>query len=36
MGHLDHERWRKAWQSLLDSHNLVHKRRNTVKIDVSK
>jgi ketosteroid isomerase-like protein len=36
LGRFDRERWRKSWQDLFDSHDLVHNRRNTVKIEVSK
>ena len=35
MGRFDRERWRKNWQDLFDSHDLVHNRRETVKIEVS-
>ena len=35
MGRHDKERWRKNWQELFDSHDLVHNRRNTVKIEIS-
>lgn len=36
MGRFDRERWRKDWQSLFDSHDLVHNHRVTAKIEVSK
>src|ERR1041384_3022567 len=36
MGRFDRERWRKDWQGLFDSHDLIHNRRTTVKIEVSK
>jgi ketosteroid isomerase-like protein len=36
MGRFDRERWRKEWQSLFDVHDLLHNRRNTVKIEMSK
>lgn len=29
------ERWRKGWQELFDTHELVHNRRNVVKIVLS-
>ena len=35
MGRFDRERWRKNWQDLFDSHDLVHNHRNTVKIEIS-
>jgi ketosteroid isomerase-like protein len=35
LGRFDRERWRKDWQDLFDSHDLIHNRRNTVKIEVS-
>jgi len=35
LGRFDRERWRKNWQDLFDSHDLVHNRRTTVKIVVS-
>jgi ketosteroid isomerase-like protein len=35
LGRFDHERWRKRWQELFDTHDLVHNRRDTVRIEVS-
>jgi ketosteroid isomerase-like protein len=35
MGRFDRERWRRNWQELFDSHDLVHNKRNTVKIEIS-
>lgn len=35
LGRFDRERWRKSWQGLFDNHDLVHNRRNTVKIEIS-
>jgi ketosteroid isomerase-like protein len=35
LGRFDRERWRKNWQDLFDSHDLVHNRRATVKIEVA-
>jgi ketosteroid isomerase-like protein len=35
LGRFDRERWRKNWQDLFDSHDLVHNRRHTVRIEVS-
>jgi ketosteroid isomerase-like protein len=36
MGRFDRERWRKRWQDMFDSHDLVHNQRSTVKIVLSK
>jgi ketosteroid isomerase-like protein len=36
LGRFDRERWRKNWQDIFDTHELVHNRRETVKIEVSK
>ena len=36
MGRFDRERWRNEWQGLFDTHDLVHNRRVTVKIEISK
>lgn len=35
-GRYHHERWRKGWQRLFDTNNLVHNRREIKKIVVSK
>jgi hypothetical protein len=35
LGRFDRERWRKNWQDIFDSHDLIHNRRHTVKIQVS-
>jgi hypothetical protein len=35
LGRFNRERWRKNWQDLFDRHDLVHNRRDTVKIEVS-
>jgi hypothetical protein len=35
MGRFDRERWRKNWQDLFDTHDLIHNRRDTVKIEIS-
>jgi len=35
MGRFNRERWRKSWQDLFDSYDLVHNRRETVRIEVS-
>jgi ketosteroid isomerase-like protein len=36
LGRFDRERWRRAWQELFDTHELVHNRRKTVKIEVTR
>lgn len=36
LGRFDRERWRKSWQDLFDTHDLVHNRRDTVRIEISK
>ena len=36
MGRLDADRWRRGWQGLFDTHDLVHNRRGISKIVVSK
>ena len=36
LGRFNRERWRKNWQDIFDSHELVHNRRDTVKIEVSR
>jgi ketosteroid isomerase-like protein len=35
LGRFDQERWRKNWQAIFDTHDLVHNRRRTIKIQVS-
>ncbi len=35
LGRFDRERWRKNWQDIFDSHDLVRNNRDTVKIEVS-
>ncbi len=35
LGRFDRERWRKGWQDLFDHYELVHNRRQTVRIEVS-
>ena len=35
MGRFDKERWRKNWQDLFDTHDLVHNRRKTLKIETT-
>jgi ketosteroid isomerase-like protein len=34
-GRYDRNRWRAKWQSLFDTHTLVHNRRSTVQITMS-
>jgi ketosteroid isomerase-like protein len=34
-GRFDRERWRRGWQALFDSHQLVHNRRLLQRIEVS-
>ena len=36
LGRFERERWRKNWQDIFDSHDLVRNNRDTVKIEVSK
>ena len=35
LGRFDRARWRKSWQELFDTHDLIHNRRNTVKIEIT-
>jgi len=35
LGRFDQQRWQAAWQELFDNHELIHNRRNTVRIEVS-
>lgn len=35
-GRYNYERWKKGWQELFDTHTLVHNRRETRKIEVSR
>jgi hypothetical protein len=35
MGRFDRERWTRIWRELFDVHELVHNRRETVRIEVS-
>jgi ketosteroid isomerase-like protein len=35
LGRFDRERWRKNWQDIFDSHELIRNQRDTVKIEVS-
>ncbi len=34
-GRYDAERWRRGWQALFDTHELVHNRRQTLRVVVS-
>jgi ketosteroid isomerase-like protein len=36
LGHFDAARWRKGWQDLFDTHELIHNRRRIVKVVLSK
>jgi hypothetical protein len=36
LGRFDRERWRRNWQDIFDSHDLIHNQRDTVEIKVSK
>src|SRR5262245_27328439 len=35
LGRYDRERWTRSWQELFDTHQLVHNRRQTLRIAVS-
>jgi len=35
LGRFDRERWRRSWQQLFDTHDLVHNRRKTLRIVLS-
>ena len=35
LGRFDRERWRRSWQEIFDTHDLVRNRRDTVRIEVS-
>jgi ketosteroid isomerase-like protein len=35
MGRFDRERWRRSWQLLFDTHDLVHNKRETLRVVVS-
>jgi ketosteroid isomerase-like protein len=35
LGRFDHDRWRRGWQQLFDSHRLVHNRRELLRVVVS-
>ena len=32
MGRFDRERWRRSWQALFETHDLVHNKRETLRI----
>jgi len=36
LGRFDRERWRRGWQELFDSHELVHNRRSLRRVEVSR
>ena len=35
LGRFDRARWRKGWQEIFDHYDLVHNRRDTVRIEVT-
>jgi len=35
LGRYDRDRWRAGWQELFDTHELIHNRRHTTRIEVS-
>ncbi|HOW87092.1 MAG TPA: hypothetical protein PKV84_00365 [Candidatus Omnitrophota bacterium] len=35
LGRFNYKRWRKNWQDIFDGYNLIHNRRNTIKIEIS-
>jgi ketosteroid isomerase-like protein len=35
LGRFDRERWRRGWQELFDTHQLVHNRREIKRIEIS-
>jgi ketosteroid isomerase-like protein len=35
MGRFDDARWKRIWQELFNTHELVHNRRRTVRIEIS-
>jgi ketosteroid isomerase-like protein len=36
LGRFERERWRKGWQDIFDTHDLIRNQRATVRIEVSK
>ena len=36
LGKFDYERWKKGWQELFETHDLIHNNRKLIKIEVSK
>jgi len=36
LGRYNYERWKKGWQDLFDTHDLIHNKRKIIKIEVSK
>ena len=36
LGKYNYKRWKKGWQDLFDTHNLIHNNRKIIKIEVSK
>jgi ketosteroid isomerase-like protein len=35
MGRFDRERWRRSWEALFETHDLVHNKRETLRIAIS-
>ena len=35
MGRYNRERWKKIWQDIFDTHDLVHNHRSTIRIHVT-
>jgi ketosteroid isomerase-like protein len=35
LGRYDRERWKRSWQQLFDTHDLVHNKRQTLRVVVS-
>ncbi len=36
MGRFDRERWRRSWQEIFSTHDLIQNRRKTIKIEVTR
>ncbi len=36
LGKFDYERWKKGWQELFETHDLIHNNRKLIKIELSK
>jgi hypothetical protein len=35
MGRFDRERWKSSWQALFETHDLVHNKRETLRVAIS-